>query len=116
ILISNDITTAKEKIETLKKDTANYYLSENEMNSLGYDFMGNSNPYHLPEQHLYKQAIKTFKINTELFPNSWNAYDSYAEALLADGQKTEAIKMLQKSIELNPNNENAKKTLKTLLQ
>lgn len=116
ILLNKGTIAAKETLEALKKDTVNYYLSENEMNSLGYDFMGNSNPYHLPEQHLYKQAIETFKINTELFPNSWNAYDSYAEALLADRQKTEAIKMLQKSIELNPNNENAKKKLKTLLQ
>jgi tetratricopeptide (TPR) repeat protein len=78
--------------------------------------MGNSNPYHLPEQHLYKQAVETLKMNVALFPNSWNAYDSYAEALLADGQKEEAIKMYQKSIELNPNNENGKNALKTLLR
>lgn len=115
ILLNKGAVEAKEILETLKKDTANYYLSEDEMNSLGYDFMGNSNPYHLPEQHLYKQAIETLKTNVDLFPNSWNAFDSYAEVLLANGQKTEAIKMYQKSIDLNPTNENAKKILQKLL-
>ncbi|MBG9377910.1 serine hydrolase [Panacibacter sp. DH6] len=107
---------AKALLENLQKDTINYYLSEDEMNSLGYDFMGNSNPYQLPEQHLYKQAIETLKLNVSLFPDSWNAYDSYGEALLADGQKEEAIKMYQRSIELNPKNDNAQKVLRQLLQ
>lgn len=77
-----------------------------EQQFLGYDFIGNSNPYHLPEQHFYKQAIETFKTNVDLFPDIWNAYGSYAEALLADGQKEEAIKMYRKSIALNPDNKN----------
>lgn len=115
-LLGKGTTAAKEALEILIKDTASYYLSEDEMNSLGYDFMGNSNPYHLPEQHFYKQAVETLKINVDLFPNSWNAYDSYGEALLADGQKEEAIKMYQKSIELNPKNEGGKKILQKLLQ
>jgi tetratricopeptide (TPR) repeat protein len=42
----------------------------------------------------------------DLFPDIWNAYGSYAEALLADGQKEEAIKMYRKSIALNPDNKN----------
>jgi CubicO group peptidase (beta-lactamase class C family) len=111
ILLNRGATEAKETLLSLAKDTANYYLSEAEMNSLGYDFIGNSNPYHLPEQHLYKQAIETLKITVELFPDSWNAYDSYAEVLLADGQKDEAIKMYKKSVELNAKNESAKKII-----
>ncbi len=114
ILVNKGVIAAKVVLETLKKDTVNYYLSEDEMNSLGYDFMGNNNPYHLPEQHFYKLAVETLKTNADLFPNSWNAYDSYAEALLANEQKEEAIKMYQKSVELNPKNENAKKLLQKL--
>ena len=116
ILMNKGAIAARETLEALKKDTANYYLSEDEINSLGYDFMGTNNPYHLPEQHFYKQAIETLKTNIDLFPNSWNAYDSYAEALLANGQKAEAITMYQKSVELNPKNENGKKNLQKLLQ
>ncbi len=114
-LLWKGVIAANAILETLKKDTANYYLSEDEMNTLGYDFMGNSNPYHLPEQHFYKQAVETLKTNAALFPNSWNAYDSYAEALLGDGQIDEAIKMYQKSLQLNPKNENGKKMLEKLL-
>lgn len=115
ILLHKGAFAARNTLETLKNDTVNYYLSEAEMNSLGYDFLGNNNPYHLPEEHLYKQAVETLKTNVELFPDSWNAYDSYAEALLADGQKEEAIKMYQKSVELNPKNEGGKKVLQKLL-
>lgn len=112
VLLNKGAAAAKETLLILRKDSSNYYLSEDEMNTLGYDFMGNSNPYHLPEKHLYKQAVETLKMNVELFPGSWNAYDSYAEALLADGQKEEAIKMYKKSVELNPGNENGKKHCK----
>jgi tetratricopeptide (TPR) repeat protein len=78
--------------------------------------MGNNNPYRLPEQHFYEQAAETLKMNVELFPGSWNAYDSYGEALLANGQKAEAIKMYKKSLELNPKNDNGKKILEKLLE
>ncbi|MDP9955463.1 CubicO group peptidase (beta-lactamase class C family) [Epilithonimonas hungarica] len=115
ILYNKGATEARETLESLRKDTLNYYLSENEMNALGYDFMGNNNPYHLPEKHFYKQAIESFKTNTDLFPNSWNTYDSYAEALLESGQKEEAVKMYQKSIDLNPDNKNGRKVLEGLL-
>jgi predicted Zn-dependent protease len=101
ILLNKGATEARETLESLRKDTLNYYLSENEMNTLGYDFIGNSNPYHLPEKHFYKQAVETLKTNVELFPNSWNVYDSYAEALLEDGQKkklSKCIKSLLNSI------------------
>ena len=54
--------------------------------------------------------------NVDLFPLSWNSYDSYGEILLKTGKKEEAIKMYQKSIELNPNNEGGKKILKELLE
>jgi predicted negative regulator of RcsB-dependent stress response len=52
----------------------------------------------------------------QLFPNSWNVYDSYGEALLNTGEKEEAIKMYKKSIELNPKNEAGKKILEQLLK
>ena len=116
LLFTKTARVANATLESLLKDTAQYYLSEDEMNSLGYDFLGNSNPYHLPERHLYKQAVETLKMNVTLFPDSWNAYDSYAEALLADDQKEEAIKMYQKSLSLNPDNENARKILEKLLK
>jgi tetratricopeptide (TPR) repeat protein len=82
-------------------------LSEDEFNNLGYDFLTSND---------IMNAVETFKANTVLFPFSWNAYDSYGEALLKNGNKKEAIKMYKKSIELNPNNSEGKQTLEELLK
>ncbi len=60
------------------------------------------------------KALEVFKLNVELNTDSWNAYDSYGESLLKNGQKEEAVKMYKKSVELNPNNENGKKILKEI--
>lgn len=113
-LFTQGARAASQRLEQCRQDSVNYYLNEDEMNSLGYDFLGNSNPYHLPEKHLIKEALETFRTNTVLFPDSWNAYDSYAEALLANGQKEAAVRMYEKSVELNPGNEHGKKQLEML--
>ena len=72
------------------------------MNRLGYDFLRSGK---IP------QAVETFRMNTELFPQSSNTYDSYGESLLKDSQKEKALIMYRKSVELNPANENAKKII-----
>lgn len=60
--------------------------------------------------------LEVFKLTTILFPDSFNAYDSYGEALLKANRKAEAIEMYEKSIELNPENENGEKVLLQLKQ
>jgi len=119
ILQKEGAALAKGKLLLLKTDTVNYQLSEDEMNNIGYDFMGgsnNPNPYRIPEEHKYKEALEILKLNAELFPNSWNTHDSYGEILLLMGQKEEAIKEYKRSIELNPNNSGGKKVLESLLK
>ncbi|MBC7851509.1 MAG: beta-lactamase family protein [Chitinophagaceae bacterium] len=118
-LLSNGPIGARTTLFELKNDTTNYYISEDEMNLIGYDFLGgvnNPNPFRFPEEHLYKEAVETFKLNAELFPNSWNVFDSYGEALVVIGEKAKAIEMYKKSILLNPNNEAGKKILAELLK
>ncbi|MEM6804499.1 MAG: serine hydrolase [Bacteroidota bacterium] len=75
-------------------------------NALGYYFL---------RQGEIKLALSIFKLNTEEFPTSWNVYDSYGEALLLNGAETEALKMYQKSLNLNPENEQAKITIDRIL-
>jgi CubicO group peptidase (beta-lactamase class C family) len=119
VLLTKGADAARSTLNRLREDTLNYFLSEDEMNLLGYDLLGgsnNPNPYHIPEEHKYTEAVETFKLNKELFPNSWNVYDSYGEALLTIGRKDEAIQMYKRSIELNPNNEGGKKVLAELLK
>jgi CubicO group peptidase (beta-lactamase class C family) len=98
------------QLNLLKFDTAHYYLSEQELNWLGYDCLyGNFINHDL-------MALEVFKINTLLFPYSFNVYDSYAEALWRTGKNELAIAMYKKSLELNPQNEGGQQALKQLLQ
>lgn len=107
-LMQEGIDRAVSVFNELKTDSAHYYVSENEMNLLGYDllFQANKKQY----------SLETFKINTLIFPNSFNVYDSYAEALNANGKREEAIMMYQKSIAMNPKNEGGKEMLKRILE
>jgi tetratricopeptide (TPR) repeat protein len=61
-----------------------------------------------------EQAIEIFQLNTELYPESANAYDSLGEAYMKNGDTEKAIKNYEKSIELNPENNNARDKLKEL--
>lgn len=83
--------------ENIKKDLS-YTLEEEEFNNLGYTYLQGGNT---------KAALVLFKINVAEFPKSSNAYDSYGEALMKDGQKEFAIENYKKSLELNPGNANA---------
>jgi tetratricopeptide (TPR) repeat protein len=61
-------------------------------------------------------ALEVFKLNTIMFPNSANTYDSYAFGLRATGKKKEAIQMYQKSLAMDPNNDDGKQALKELME
>ncbi|MBT8274095.1 MAG: hypothetical protein KJO77_09825 [Bacteroidia bacterium] len=78
--------------DEIDKDSI-YDLSEEEINSFGYLLMG---------KERFKGALQIFKLNTELFPNSFNAFDSYGECLLLSGDRANAILAYRKSLELNP--------------
>jgi len=79
---------------------------ESEMNQLGYRFL---------QEGKTREAIELFNLNKISYPYSWNVYDSLGEALLKDGQTKPAIENYNKSLELNPDNENAKKVLEEVM-
>lgn len=87
------------------KDLQNHALDENEMNLFGYELL---------QAGKINEAAAVLKITMEAFPDSFNAYDSYGEAQMALGNKAEAIALYQKSLELNPNNQNGIQMLKKL--
>jgi tetratricopeptide (TPR) repeat protein len=60
------------------------------------------------------EAIELFTFVAEEFPLSANAYDSLGEAYMKAGNKELAIENYKKSMELNPDNENAGKMLEQL--
>lgn len=97
------LEAAVEKYKKIKsKPNDTHYFDENEFNRTGYRLIGENN---------VDAAIEIFKMNVELYPQSWNVYDSLAEAYMIDGQKELSIQYYQKSLELNPENENAKQML-----
>lgn len=87
------------------KDSEDYELIEREMNSTGYQLMNDEK---------VDAAAQVFKLNMEAFPKSSNVYDSYAEALMNLGKNDLAITNYKKSLDLNPNNQNAIDYLKKL--
>jgi len=87
------------------RNNADFYLFEREFNSLGYKLLG---------EERIDDALAVFKLVVETWPDSWNAYDSLAEACLNNGQEELAKEYYLKSLELNPENENAKTILKQL--
>ena len=116
LLVTKGKDIAAETLEKLSKDTANYEFDKDELIKLGYEFLGDVNPYRLSIKTNYDAAIEVFKQTVKLFPDYWNSYDSYADALARTGKTETAIKMYLKSIELNPQNEGGKKALQKLLE
>jgi len=80
-------------------------ITEQDMNSMGYTLI---------RMKKLDDALQVFKQNTDDFPGSWNAWDSYAEGYMDKGDKENAIKYYHKSLELNPQSENGKKMLARL--
>lgn len=95
---------APQILEEIRKKDPTLVPDENELNDWAYRVMGDRP----------NDALELFKINVALYPNSWNVYDSLGEALLKTGNKAEAIKMYQKSVDLNPNNKGGKQMLERL--
>jgi D-alanyl-D-alanine-carboxypeptidase/D-alanyl-D-alanine-endopeptidase len=74
----------------------------------------NTMEYQLLGRGKIREAVEVFKLGTIEFPDSWNAFDSCAEALMKAGKYEKAILNFQKSLELDPGNDNAEEMLKRL--
>ncbi len=80
-------------------------LSENDLNSKGYELL---------QKEKYDLAIKIFKLETLAFPKSYYSFDSLGEAYMKNGDIDLAILNYKKSLELNPENNNAKEMIKKM--
>jgi tetratricopeptide (TPR) repeat protein len=90
---------------TREKYPDNLLVPENGMNAFGYEFLGRGD---------IDGAIEVFQFNVDLHPESFNPWDSLAEAYMAKGDNEHAIEYYEKSLELNPENTNAVDKLKEL--
>lgn len=106
LLMTGKLDEALAGYRTIKKESpANVSVSEQRINTLGYT---------LVRQKKVAEAIAIFKLNTELYPESWNAYDSLGEAYMTNGDKELAIASYKKSLALNPDNAAGAAMLKKL--
>jgi len=106
VLDDDGVDDAVKFFEQLRTNNPDAFVfSEQRMNVMGYTLLQSGN---------VDNAVKLFKLNIEAYPQSANAYDSYAEALLARGDTTLVIENYKKSLELNPSNPNAIRILKDL--
>lgn len=85
--------------ESLLKKHPTLELPEGKLNNLGLQLVFN------PKTSAH--GINVFLLATALYPNSSNLYDSLAEAYLFLGEKDKAATSFKKSLDLNPQNQNA---------
>jgi imidazolonepropionase-like amidohydrolase len=82
-----DVATAIQQYRDLKAAQPDKYdFGENELIGLGYELIRGKK---IPE------SIEVFKLSVEMFPNSYNTWDSLAEAYMDHGDKDLAIQELQ---------------------
>ncbi len=105
-IFESGIDSAISQYHYLKNNMSDEYdFREAQLNMLGYILLRNQ---------MIKEAVEIFKLNTEAFPESANVYDSLAEGYLASGNTKLAEENYQKSLELNPDNQNASEMLNKL--
>jgi tetratricopeptide (TPR) repeat protein len=82
-----------------------YDFGEASLNAVGYAML---------EAGDLDDAVSVLERNRDLFPDSFNAWDSLGEAHMKAGHTEEAIECLQKSLELEPRNRHATQLLEEL--
>jgi CubicO group peptidase (beta-lactamase class C family) len=101
IILEKGETYVKTNIKNLAQQ-AGFPYDDRFLNYFGYQFL-NADRTDI--------AVKLFKINTELFPNVANTFDSYAEALVKMGDKGNAILNYKKALSLDPENTRIKNAI-----
>jgi len=104
-LLENGVDSCIAQYKKMKARYPPGVLTEGSLNKLGYQELNRS--------HL-SAAIALFGLNVQMYPESFNVYDSLGEAFMKAGQKDKAVKNYEKSIGLNPSNTNAVNILKKL--
>ena len=104
----NGADFVKQNFEEL---TVNYHPEDPKdwiLNDLGYAYIFGKNDA--------DRAVELFKINTELFPDVANCWDSYGEGLLAQGKRKEALEAYQKALAIRPDLPSAIEKVKKLTE
>lgn len=96
---------AEKNLSALAKEPGKARPVESNINAAGYFMV---------RKGKNDAARALFEMNTRLFPNAFNTWDSLAEIHMNLGNKSLAIKYYKKSLALNPQNRNGAAMLKKL--
>lgn len=95
-LVKEGVKAAVRLYHRLKKEhPEDYTFSEAALNRYGYGVL---------RAKRYEEAVEIFRLNVAEYPESWNVYDSLAEAYLLKGDKENALKYYRQSYAKNPKN------------
>jgi pimeloyl-ACP methyl ester carboxylesterase len=107
LIIAKGIGQAAPVVDKIRADHPGLELvDESVLNWLGLHFL-----YWWGRE---EEAVGVFELNASLYPGSWRAQDSLGEAYADRGRTDEAIRSYKKSLELNPENSNARAALERL--
>ena len=105
-IVNDGMASAIDTYKRLKKEEPDAWnFAENQLNILGYQLL---------QRDMVDDAIAIFKLNVEMFPTAFNTYDSLGEAYLRAGETDLAISNYERSLDLNPENNNAVTVLQGL--
>jgi CubicO group peptidase (beta-lactamase class C family) len=92
-----------------RREAANRAVRElaERIDPAGVEVEVNAVGYALLRTERAEQALAVFELNTRVFPDAFNTWDSLGEAHMILGHDDEAIRAYQRSLELNPDNTNA---------
>jgi tetratricopeptide (TPR) repeat protein len=106
MILESGVEAGLKKYNELREDdSGQYFFTEGLMNALGYRLLSKDK---------VAEAIEIFKYNARENPGSFNVYDSLGEAYYKNGEMDMAVKNFERSVELNPNNENGKAMLEKI--
>jgi len=74
----------------------------------------NSKGYALLQSGVLERALQVFTLNTMLFPDSFNVWDSLGECSYNMKRFSLSLQCYEKSVELNPDNENGKQMIERI--
>lgn len=96
---------AEARFAELRDEHPEGFFEEARLNRLGYQLLGSGQA---------DAAVTIFRLNVDAFPDSFNTYDSLGEGYMARGDIALAIENYERSLELNPQNDNARAMLDEL--
>jgi CubicO group peptidase (beta-lactamase class C family) len=110
-------TELARKIDSVGPEAVKAFFEGSVINNLEEFSYGSFPLNRLGRSYLEKNvdaSIAIFEINNRLFPDNWDTYNNYGDALRKKGNLKESLESYRKSVQLNPQNEAGLNSIKEL--